>query len=452
VTWHLGIEVFKYLLAFVPLGLIPVMIFLERKGAAVIQDRVGPNRAAIRLPVLGRIRGFGFVHNFSDVFKLIFKEDFIPEKAHRPYYLLAPMIPVATALLTPAVIPWFATLEHVPGGDVAGAIVPSHAGLLLLFAIGSLSVYGVVLGSWGSNSKYSLLGGLRSSAMMISYEVSMGLSILGLILVIGSFDLAEIVAWQEAHVWGVIVQPVAFFLFLAAMFAETGRAPFDVAEGESEIVGGFHTEYSSIKFALFFMGEYAHVVVASLVMATLFFGGYSLLPIDLDAVSGGSLPALDTGWVRDHLALVFSLILAVKALIFMAIAHLIQKQKRLYAGKDASDAAEKAKEYSLFRNLFVLFALLALGGVAFATWLGRWADVPASASLEMWKDVGTAAVQIGVVLAKTLFFCWLFVWVRWTLPRLRYDQIMGLGWKVMLNVALINLLITAIIAKLWEEF
>ena len=221
--------VVKILLCFAPLALIPLMIFLERKGAAFIQDRPGPNRSSLTLPVIGNIRAFGFVHNFSDVVKLMMKEDFIPARAHKAFYLAAPLIPVATAVLTPALIPWFAGMT-VAGATITGSAIDSHASLLLLFALSALSPYGVVLGSWASNSKYSLLGGLRASAMMISYEIAMGLSILGLVALAGTFSLSGLVGWQESFTWGIIAQPVAFLVFVAAMFAETGRTPFDVAE------------------------------------------------------------------------------------------------------------------------------------------------------------------------------------------------------------------------------
>ena len=430
-------------LAFIPLGLIPVMIFLERKGAAVIQDRPGPNRAAIKVPILGNIRGFGMVHNFSDVVKLITKEDFIPAKAYKWFYILAPCIPVATAVLTPAIIPWFAPITFQGEGvvrTITGSALEANSGLLLLFAMGALSVYGVVLGSWSSNSKYSLLGGLRSSAMMISYEVSMGLSVLGLILIIGTFNLTEIVQWQENYTWGVFVQPVGCALFLVSMFAETGRTPFDVAEGESEIVGGFHTEYSSIKFALFFMGEYAHMVVASALMATLFFGGWDLFFV----------PGTGTDFVRANLGFVLAALLLGKTLVCGLIWKLIRNQQARYARFKASDHESKMKEYGLFSGLFGLIALGALGAaIAAAVFIHP--EAGPGNTYPLWVQLLTALVQVGIVVTKTLFFCWLFVWVRWTLPRLRYDQIMGLGWKVLLNIALVNLLITAIVTKLVQE-
>lgn len=416
----------KIPLVFIPLGLIPVMIFLERKGAALIQDRIGPNRAAI--PILGGLRGFGMVHNFSDVVKLLFKEDFIPRRAHRLFYILAPVLPVATAVLTPAVIPWFAPLS-LDGRSISGQVIDSDAGLLFLFAISSLSAYGVVLGSWASNSKYSLLGGMRASAMLISYEISMGLSVLGLLMIVGSFGLTDIVEWQAHNAWGLVVQPVGFLLFVVAIFAETGRTPFDVVEGESEIVGGFHTEYSSIKFALYFMGEYAHIVVGSALIATLFCGGYHL-------------PFLDTDTIRAHLGPVLGLGALLKAGLLGLLLLALTRYRRHYRAGPFADKAQRSREYGFYQALLSLGAL-SLGAAGLAAILLL--DIPAASP---WAAGLTALVQLGIVLVKTLFFCWLFIWVRWTLPRLRYDQIMSLGWKVLLNIALINLLITALVLKL----
>ncbi len=418
----------KFGLAFIPLSCIAIMIFLERKGASIIQDRVGPNRAAIKIPGIGSVRGFGMIHNISDSVKLFFKEDFLPKHAHKWYYILAPMLPLMTAILTPALIPWFAPIS-LEGVEVSGAIINANSGLLMLFALGALSVYGVVIGSWASHNKYSLLGGMRASAMMISYEVSMGLSVVGLLLLIGSFNMTDIVEWQAANAWGVVVQPVGCLLFIVSMFAETGRTPFCVSEGESEIVGGFHTEYSSIRFALFFMGEYAHIVIASALIATLFFGGYHL-------------PGLNTEVIHAHTAGVLAGLLAVKALMLALFCLMTTRQKKLYGALKASDKAVRLKEYSLFQIIFGGGALVAVLIAAVLMF------IPMDGLL---SELLTAAIQISIVMAKTMFFCWVFVWVRWTVPRFRYDHIMALGWKVMLNVALVNLVITAIVYKLLIE-
>ena len=426
----------KFLFAFVGLALIPVMIFMERKGAAIIQDRIGPNRAEANIFGLVKIRGFGMIHNLTDVVKLLFKEDFIPKNAHKWFYIIAPIIPVFTAVVTPALIPWFAPIYFEGSAfakttGISGQIIDANAGILMLFALGSLSVYGVVLGSWASNSKFSLLGGLRSSAMMISYEVSMGLSLLGLFMIVGSFSLTDIVEFQAEHAWGVIVQPVGFFLFLASMFAETGRTPFDVAEGESEIVGGFHTEYSSIKFALFFMGEYCHIVIASTLMATLFFGGYHL-------------PFLSTEVIKSNVTTVIGVGAILKGLVLFGIMMMIRAQKKRYAAKKAKDHDIRMREYAVLSGIVGLLAIACFVVMIIAFAIG---DVD---SMHPAAAIFTALIQVGIVILKTLFFCWVFVWVRWTLPRLRYDQIMALGWKVMLNIALVNLAVTALVLKILE--
>jgi len=444
----------KFSLVMIPFALVPLMILMERRGAAYIQDRPGPGRAAIQIGGL-RLRAFGMIHNLTDGVKLFFKESFVPPFANKWFYILAPAIPVITAVLTPALIPWFGPFSFLSANtgkpiSVVGPFLDANAGVLALFALGSLSVYGVVLGSWASRSKYALLGGMRASAMMISYEVSMGLSVLGLFLIVGSFSLTEVVAWQTTHTWGIFVQPVGFLLFLTSMFAETNRNPFDVAEGESEIVAGFHTEYSGVKFALYFMGEYCHIVIASALIATLYLGGYDLLPFDLSFDRRITwLPAgpYDARFIAAHLGGMLAFVLGATALLAFAFNLLVGRRSRNYGRMAASDKAARLREYGFFRVLSLLAGLgLAAGAVA-AYLLIKTAPVqgqiyPLSISLAV------AAVQIGVVLAKTLFFCWLFVWVRWTLPRFRYDQIMALGWKVMLNIALVNLLVTAVIAKL----
>jgi len=312
------------------LTLVAVMEWVERRGAAFIQDRLGPNR----------VGPWGLFQPVVDAVKLLFKEDVTPTAANRGLYYLAPMTSVFVACLTFIVIPFGAgndvTVFGVPLGGLT--IAPQlGVGVLFLLAIGSLSVYGIVLAGWSSNNKYSLLGGLRSSAQLISYELSMSLAVLGVLLATGSLRLDEVVGYQAHHLWNVVPQVIGFVVFVVAVFAETNRLPFDLAEAETELVAGYHVEYSSMKFAAFLMSEYMNMVTASALVVTLFLGGWS----------------------------------------FPGMSH--------FAG----------------------WPLLLLSVAAF-----------------------------GVKLA---FFLWLFVWVRWSLPRFRYDQLMRLGWKGLLPLAGLNL-------------
>ena len=336
-----------------------VMTWAERKGAAYMQDRRGPNRADILGLTLG-----GIFHPLADAIKFLWKEDFIPDRAHRLFYQMAPMFALAPTLMTIAVIP-FGPDVTIAGRKVALQIADLNVGILYLFAVSGMSVYGVVLGGWASNSKYPLLGGLRASAQMISYEVSLGLSVVGVLMVFQSVQLSAIVRSQGDLLfgilpkWGVFVQPLGFVLFLVALYAEANRTPFDLPEGESELVAGFHTEYGSFKFSMFMMAEYFHMVVGSLVLATLFFGGWQV-PYLGDA--GFTLP----------------------------------------------------------------------GGISFG--------VPAAVVL---------LLRIGALFGKVVFFAWLFIWVRWTIPRFRYDQVMRLGWKVMLPLSLLNIFLTGAVLLLF---
>ncbi|MEW6337143.1 MAG: NADH-quinone oxidoreductase subunit NuoH [Acidobacteriota bacterium] len=313
---------------------VPVMVWVERRGAAFIQDRIGPNR----------VGPLGLFQPIIDAVKLFFKEDVTPAAVNRGLYFLAPMIAIGVALVTWIVIPFGAghdvTLFGVPLDGVM--VAPDlNVGVLYLLALSSLGVYGIVLAGWSSNNKYSLLGGLRSSAQLISYELSMTVAVLGVLMATGSLHLGDVVSYQQQHVWNAVPQFVGFVVFITAAFAETNRLPFDLAEAETELVAGYHVEYSSMKFAAFFMSEYINMVTASALIVTLFFGGWSLPGVNL------------TGWP----------------------------------------------------------GLL---------------------------------VSVAVFVAKVSFFLWLFVWVRWSLPRFRYDQLMTLGWKGLLPLATLNLIWVAV--------
>jgi len=311
-----------------------VLVYAERKVSGYMQNRPGPNR----------VGPFGFLQPFADVLKLVFKENIVPTAANSFVHSLAPMLMVVIAMTSGALIP-FARGVVIADMDVS---------VLVLLALTSISVYGVTLAGWSSNNKYSLLGGLRSSAQMISYELSMGLAVLSVVLISSSLNMVTIVEDQGGgfgiFAWNVFRNPIGCILFIVTAFAETNRAPFDLPEAEQELVGGYHTEYSGMKFGMFFLAEYVNFFIASFVIVTLFFGGY-LLPFE--SVLLDSFPAL-------------------------------------------ADSA----------FLMVL--------------------------------------QIGSVVLKSAFFAYVFIWVRWTLPRFKYQQLMTLGWKYLLPISLVNALLVAI--------
>jgi NADH-quinone oxidoreductase subunit H len=269
-------------------GTVAYLILVERKIAAWAQDRLGPNR----------VGPFGLIQPLVDGAKMLLKEDVTPGYVSKPVYILAPAIAIIAATIGFAVVPFGPVGAYAPnlfGHHIDFQIAPGvDVGIVYILAIGSLAVYGVILAGWASNSKYSFLGGLRSSAQLISYEIPMGLSILGMILICGTLDLNRIIEWQDRHVWGIVAQPLAFLLFLISAFAETNRLPFDLPESEQELVGGFHTEYSAMKFGMFFLGEYLHVITVSFLTVILFFGGWDL-PFVTTVKPTGFLASLG-GW------------------------------------------------------------------------------------------------------------------------------------------------------------
>ncbi|MBI4124982.1 MAG: NADH-quinone oxidoreductase subunit H [Deltaproteobacteria bacterium] len=397
---------------FVVINIVPVLIWMERKVAAYIQDRRGPNRAAI----LG-IRLGGMIHSLNDVIKLFTKEDILPPHVNKPMYLAAPMIAMFVATITMAVIP-FADPMTIGGKKFLLQIADLDAGLLYVFAVSSLGIYGVLLAGWAANNKFALLGGLRASAQMISYEISLGLAVVGIFLLAGSLKLSDIVAQQgsDLWMWNIIRQPVAFFIFLAALFAETNRLPFDLPEGEAEIVAGYHVEYSSMKFALFFMAEYAHIIVGSCIITTLFFGGWHI-------------PFISADWMRANADLLLKINWAGFALVSILGGGYIAKWFRKGKYGDLRD----------FEPLVIGVPGI-LTGVGLLGLFVLFGDQVHLTGL--WKGIFIAGLQVSVFLAKALFFCFFFIWVRWTLPRFRYDQLMRLGWKGMLPLALVNILVT----------
>ncbi|MEX0639330.1 MAG: NADH-quinone oxidoreductase subunit NuoH [Balneolaceae bacterium] len=306
-----------------------IAVYAERRVAAFIQNRIGPNR----------VGPLGLFQPLADVLKLLLKEDVTPERGFRFIHTIAPMIPVITALMTVAVIPF---------GD--GIYVTDlNAGVLYLLAIASLGVYGVTLAGWASNSKYSLLGGLRAAASMISYELPLGMALASVVLFVGSLSVVDIAASQETW-WYIFLNPVGAIIFIIAAFAESNRTPFDLVEAEQELVGGFHTEYSSMKFGMFFLAEYMHVVINSMLITTFFFGSYHL------PLAGLWLPEISTG-------------------------------------------------------------------------------------AKMMLDISVFTV-------KTVFFVFFFIWVRWTIPRFKFNQIMKLGWSRLLPISIINFIVIAAVLYL----
>ncbi len=348
-VWTVQNLLFPVVVPVVLLTGVILAVWIERRGAGFIQDRVGPNRVT-----LFGFRNAGLMQPIADALKLLVKEEFIPEKADRFLFFLAPTLSMIPALLTFMVIP-FGDVLVLGKYRIPLQVADLNVGLLFIFAISSLGVYGIVLGGWSADNKYSILGGLRSSAQMISYEISMGLAIIGILIVFESVRLNDIVRMQGDLLfgflprWGIVVQPLGFLLFFVAALAETNRIPFDLPEAEAEIVAGYHLEYSSFKFSMFFMAEYVNMMVASGFIVSLFLGGWQI-------------PWLPTEALVAHVG-----------------------------------------------------------------------------------PILTAVLQVAAFAVKLWFIMWVFVWVRWTLPRFRYDQLMGLGWRVMLPLALANIFVTSVV-------
>lgn len=410
-----------FAVAFV-MQIVPLLIWAERKGAAYIQDRPGPNRAHI----LG-IRAGGLVHTLNDVVKLVMKEDIVPGHVEKFYWALAPVIAMTIALITWVVVPFGDTLTI---GDMVIPLQVSSidGGLLYVLAMTSLGVYGIMLAGWASNNKFSLLGGLRASAQMVSYELAMGLSAAVVFLMAGTVSLGAIAEQQAGPIWNwnVFTIPglIAFVLFWVAAFAETNRTPFDLPEGEAELVGGYHTEYSSLRFALFFMAEYANMVVAASVTATLFFGGYNV-------------PFLSGETIRAHADTILAVVglLAVPAFLAFAVIAWKRQNRSFYQAIGKDDIRQR--EPKVFTAIWLALALVHAGVGA----LGLSQVVGAS---QIGPELVAFVLQLTMLVLKVLFGCWIFIWVRWTLPRFRYDQLMNLGWKYMLPLALANVFLAAL--------
>lgn len=333
IDWLLIVEKLVLIVIVVMASLLIAMYttFAERKVAAVLQDRRGPNRAG----------PFGILQPVADGLKLFFKEEIIPNFSSKFLFILGPSLAMLTAIMTGAVVPWGNTI-HFFDRDISLQVADVNVGILYVFAIVSMGVYGIMIGGWASNNKYSLMGGLRAASQIISYELPMGISLIALLMVTGSLSLKEMVLQQQSGLWNIVYQPLGFLIFLICAFAECNRTPFDLPEAENELIGGYHTEYSSMKLGFYLFSEYINMFVSSVIMSTLFFGGYDI-------------PFLN--------------------------------------------------EADYNQNWMALFGLMAL-------------------------------------MAKVCCFIFLFMWVRWTIPRFRYDQLMNLGWRILIPLALANMLVT----------
>ncbi|PIE56426.1 MAG: NADH-quinone oxidoreductase subunit H [Desulfobulbus propionicus] len=405
--------------AFVPLSCVAILVWMERRGAGFIQDRSGPNRAGI----FG-FRAAGLVQNLADGIKLAFKEDIIPGHVRfRLYFVLAPMIVFFTAVASFAVVP-FADVLVLGGKEYVMQVLPLEIGILWFLACAGFAVYGIILAGWSSHNKYGILGSLRAAAQVISYEIPMGLALVSLLVVYGSVNLTEITRFQGQllfgciPMWGVVLQPLGFIIFLVSAFAETNRTPFDLAEGESEIVAGFHVAYSAMKFALFFMGEYVAMFVSSAIIVTLFFGGYQIPWLSTETLVAIAKP------------IAFLLILVIPAVTWFFIKWMRRANRSQYPRENDPRIREANVYARLIWGLVGFIVLLLAGYLLFA-------------SSDSADRILVALLQSLTFLLKTLFMCFVYVWVRWTLPRFRYDQLQILGWKTLLPLSLINIFVTS---------
>jgi NADH-quinone oxidoreductase subunit H len=367
---------------FIVLTLVAYLVYLERKVSAFMQARLGPMR----------VGPWGLLQPLADGIKLLLKEDIIPIKADRAVFIIAPIVSVVAALVVLAVVPW---------GAAWATIANVNIGVLFILAVSSVGVLGLVLAGWGSNSKYSLLGALRSSAQMVSYEIGMGLSIIGALMFARTLSMSGIIDAQQADgVWYVFFQPLGFLVYAVSALGETNRAPFDLPEAESELVAGYHTEYSGFRWALFFMAEYSGMIVTSAVAVTVFLGGWSLFGLE-----------------NKIKPLAFGILLGLTLLVLAAV---------VFRG---SRRAVNPKARTAGAATTILFVILALFA---ALILPRWLN----------QDSARVLFSVGVFAAKIFLLIYLYMWFRWTWPRYRYDQLMELGWKWMIPAAIANIVLT----------
>lgn len=399
------------------LGAAPILVWIERRVAGLIQDRLGPNRCHIAGVRLG-----GLVQSLADMLKLVFKEDFKAKAIQEKFlFSFAPVIVFASAFLSFMVIP-FADDLVLSGQRFIMQGLPFDLGVLWFLALAGLSVYGIMIGGWASRNKYALLGSMRAGAQVISYEAAMSLSLVSVLITYGSVDLGAIARYQGTLLggiipaWGIILQPLAALIFIVTAFAETNRTPFDLAEGESEIVGGFHTEYSAMRFGLFFVGEYVAMSASSALIVTLFLGSYHL-------------PYLDTRTLQTSMEIILPFLIFFVPIISFLFVGWIRKHNRWVVPGDCRNR----ESAWLIKGIvgFNIVLVIALG----ALWM--------SGVTQASANIATAVIQIVTFGIKLMVMNVVFVWVRWTLPRFRYDQLQRLGWQVLMPLAIANLVLTA---------
>ncbi|MFV0437129.1 MAG: complex I subunit 1/NuoH family protein [Desulfopila sp.] len=405
--------------AFVPLCFVAVLVWMERRGAGFFQDRSGPNRCHI----FG-FRAGGLVQNLADAVKLLFKEDIVPKHIkHKFYFILAPTLVFITAIMSFGMVPFADTLVLGDKSYVMQAI-PGSLGILWFLALVGFGVYGIILAGWSSHNKYGVLGGLRAAAQVISYEIPMGLALVGMLCVYGTVNLNEMAQFQGQllfgfiPMWGIVLQPLGVFIFVIAAFAEANRTPFDLAEGESEIVAGFHIEYSSMKFTLFFMGEYVAMFVSSALIVTLYFGSYQI-------------PWFATETLVNHAKWIVVALMVGLAVVSYFFIGWMKKNNRSQYDRPNDPRVREAEIYArIIWGLVIILEVIFIGFLLFS-------------SGGSGTRILVALLQMATFLVKTFLMCFVYIWVRWTLPRFRYDQLQTLGWQKLLPLALLNIFITS---------
>jgi NADH-quinone oxidoreductase subunit H len=354
--------------------------------------------------------------------KLVFKEDFTPGHIkYKTLFTIAPAIVFFCSFLTFAVIP-FADNLVIDGISHTMQAIPTSLGIMWFLAFAGLSIYGIILGGYSSANKYGLLGSIRAAAQVISYEAAMALAIISMLLTYGSIHLNEMVQAQGDLVfgfipaWGIFIQPLAALIFIVTSFAETNRAPFDIAEGESEIVAGYHTEYSAMRFGLFQVGEYAAMSASSALIVTIFFGGYQI-------------PWMDTATLQNNMSyVIFAIIIILPVQTF----YLNKWLKKNYDWKDINDSRSKETNILIKAFWIITIVIMAILIIFLVTGLGT-----------NGVNIATAVIQIGTFVTKFFMMSFVYIWIRWTLLRFRYDQLQMLGWKVLLPLSLLNIIVTA---------